>query len=40
MPAACAVRDAVDFDGLAVVKLLFALAAFCFIGLVGSPGCC
>jgi hypothetical protein len=35
MPAACAVRDAVDFDGLAVVKLLFALAAFCFIGLVG-----
>jgi hypothetical protein len=34
MPA-CAVRDAVDVDGLTVVKLLFALAAFCFIGLVG-----
>jgi hypothetical protein len=25
----------VDVDGLTVVKLLFALAAFCFIGLVG-----
>jgi hypothetical protein len=28
-------RDIVDVDALAVVKLLFALAAFVFIGLVG-----